>query len=47
MIHLYSSNIVVEILVGVYVESRVIGGHWREWFEEDVVIYSIGGVYGL
>jgi hypothetical protein len=30
MIHLYSSSIVVEILVGVYVGSRVIGGHWRD-----------------
>jgi hypothetical protein len=30
MIHLCSSSIVVEILIGVYVGSWIIGGHWRD-----------------
>jgi hypothetical protein len=30
MIHLYSSNIVVGILVGAFLGSRVFGGHWGE-----------------
>jgi hypothetical protein len=37
----------MEILVGVFVGSRVIGGYWRRWFEEDLVIFSIGGGYEL
>jgi hypothetical protein len=30
MIHLCNSSIVVEILMGVYMGSRVIGGRWRD-----------------
>jgi hypothetical protein len=30
MIHLYSSSIVVEFLVGAFVGIRVIGGRWRD-----------------
>jgi hypothetical protein len=30
MIHLYSSSIVMGILVDAFVGSWVIGGHWRE-----------------
>jgi hypothetical protein len=30
VIHLYSSSIVVGILVGAFVGSWVIGGHWEE-----------------
>jgi hypothetical protein len=30
MIHLCNSSIIVEILIGVYMESRVIGGCWRD-----------------
>jgi hypothetical protein len=47
MIHLYNSNIVVEILVGAYIGSWVIGGRWRDWFEGDVMICSIGDVCRL
>jgi hypothetical protein len=44
MIHLYSSSIVVEFLVGAF---GVIGGRWRDELEGDVMICSIRGVCGL
>jgi hypothetical protein len=48
MNHLCSSNIVVEILIGVCVESLVIGWSWYGiLIVEDMKTCSIWGVCGL
>jgi hypothetical protein len=47
MIRLYSSNIVVGILLGICVGSRVFGGRWVDDVVGGAVICTIWGVCGL
>ena len=47
MICLYSSNIVVGILLGICVGCRVFGGLLVDEFVGDAVICSIWGICGL